>query len=531
MNAEKQNYLAALISLVTSIITLIGTLVSTEFNLALVLLITIVLVLSITYWMLATFKKDKSNKKNTISVRILNSSWIIWLITAISILTAILFGILWANSTNGNYSSKTTSHQSFSSVARVVSNEVECNGRDLTGLSSVVGVARFSQGEEDFSEFVISEIEHTSQKSLIDFSAFGLDEHIPLGLDGDRAVQKLRTENCIDTGMVVHGSRNPNEKVFFCKIHFFNYHRIDTLIRNPIQVEFSYSGHSKYLADFIVAHEFYRRGNYDKAVRLLLEARKQNIDTSFVSLTNFYIGNAYLELGQSDKAKQFFFDALDNSAVKDDALWQLDQLLKREASIAEIKKDQKYGAGDFNRVFADSMHNMFGNLSSNYYIRVDPDSWDLSKTKDYVSKWLLYRNDSLTCYRLKGYVQEDGDFYYVLRTIWSTPVIKGAMKSIIRLDVNSSPLKRNKLGLGWGVYFLPQSKYDRAWTALNLEYDWYVTLCREEQQSYKVDSKEMIGIESKRMHYVESQLRDFSRKSGLELQVIRLYTDDVLERR
>ncbi len=392
--------------------------------------------------------------------------------------------------------------------------EFNCNGQH-TGISSIIGVAKFSKDEEDFSDFVTYEIE--SRLKYDDVKLIGFDDYISPGIVADTKVAELRNANCIDTGMIVHGSRNSDQEMFVCKVHFFNFHRSDTLIKNPSQIEFSYRGHSRYIADFLLAHEYYRRGDYDQAVRLLMSARKQGVDTSFMSLTNYYLGNVYLELGKPSQAQKHFQSALGNTSVQDDARWQIENLVKVRVKESELIEHRRNETADFRSVLKYRLSKMYGvPIDDEDIVRVDADSWVETKSTQYNSVWLFKFEDSLFCYSLVGNLKGPQNYQFIINKDWSLSTKYGGFRCVLRTNYSKPKSKlEKKISLGWSIHFFPKTFKNNFWSSTFVRYSWYYRLCASGKQPYLEDSSGVEHFEAKRWRFVEKQILKFSNHHNL----------------
>ena len=407
-------------------------------------------------------------------------------------------------------------------ISSVIPNEIKipCEGRDTSYFSSYIGIADFKEVNDDFSDALLFELDGRNELERLEID--GLDRFIPGGTEGTKIVDNLKSAYCVDTGIVVYGSRNQNNEYFYCTVRFFNYHRNDTVIDNPQEIEFNYKGHLKYLAEFLLGHEYYRRGDYDKAVRSLIKARGSEADSSYNSLVNYYLGNAYLDLGVPSKATESFQVALSNPSVKHQAELQLRRILAR--SINEDTKEQVLQKmnepGNFLKVFSERMELIHNDVAPDSYIRMDADYWHESLSKKYSSIWLLYHNDSLWCYKLTGYKQLDGDINYIVNSLWRTPIFERSVKCVVVSNMNINKwIAPETATIGWAFVFMHDNEIN-LYSDLRIDYHWYYQLCDFGTQPYLKDGESMFQIEAKREQRMEARLVAFATRVGFKLKLI-----------
>lgn len=344
-----------------------------------------------------------------------------------------------------------------------------CVSRDFVRRS--ICVAKFSpEAFDGFSQSLILDLSgkiDENELRLIDH-----DKFVYSGRNEKQQVDSIRYMHCIDSGIIVHGMRSSEDSVFYCKVHFLNFDRNDTLIANPNQVEFSYKGHVKFLSDFLLAHNRSGQDDYRSALNLFLEARNIDGTDEFRAVVDYYIGNTYLQLNQLDSARMFYDLAVGiPSVVSDYAREKLQDIgSEREKVILGengVLKGVHSSVLDVERIKIISMFNaQFRSYASQFFkvrrrhedsvkygefVGITANSWDPKKSSSFSSKWIILRYDSLYHFEMSTWVNNEpsGELSFKSRLSkkWSI-----STKSLFHIDFTLRSIQGYKPA-GWNVRF------------------------------------------------------------------------------
>lgn len=378
---------------------------------------------------------------------------------------------------------------------RISYNTTPCDSNQSVDRS--ICIAKFSPETFDgFSQSLILELSEKIdpvQLRLIDH-----DKFVYSGRNEKKQIDSIQLTNCIDTGIIVHGYRSSEAEVFYCKVHFLNYQRNDTLINNPDKIEFSYIGHSKYLSSFLLAQNESSKQKYRYALNLFLDSKLLGEGIEFNSIIDYYIGNMYFNLNNVDSARIYYKQAgMNPSSVQDFALSKLSlaepglkkyMIAKDSPSKDSSKKRRSRIKGMLNSQFRSHSSHHFqvkklyeDSVRFGEFVEITADTWQLERRNRFLSKWLLLRYDSLYYFEMRTRIyDDDSDIYQFtssIKKVWSIPV-----KRNLRCVLNRSGQTWQD---GWDVDFLYSKDSHRKVSKLKVHYDWFYYQILSGHKPYK----------------------------------------------
>lgn len=403
------------------------------------------------------------------------------------------------------------------------SNELELPCKSISSIDRSICVAKFSpEAFDNFSQSLILDLSgkmNENELRLIDH-----DEFVYAGRNEKQQIDSIQYMHCIDTGIIVHGMRSSEDSVFYCKIHFLNYDRNDTLIDNPNQIEFSYKGHVKYLSDFLLGHDRNDREEYRYALNLFLDARNVDGTDEFRAVVDYYIGNVYFQMNQLDSARMYYDLAAGTSSIVYD--YAVEKLLKIDFHTEDVFVDENLmlkevssNKSDIERIRIVSMlNNQFITHASKYFkvkeryedsvkygefVEITANLWNPQKNDRFKSKWVLFRNDSLYYFEMttSDYDKslKDLNFKSSISKKWSIPA-----KGLVLIDFVLRSPQRRKRG-GWDVCFKGNNSRKVGESKISYDYLYSPVIARDDplQKTYYT----FVRNETERVGIIDGQLR------------------------
>jgi len=203
-------------------------------------------------------------------------------------------------------------------------------------------LAQFNQQNEDFSSRLYTAVEDLITIDSVELRAY--DRYVSPMAHLKDTLAYIRSLQCSDRGVIVHGQHKPEEGVFYGTIRVENLRGItrDIVIADPNLIAFTIENQAKQVALFIASVLMYEIGELDRAVlnfNTCLEEKDSTSKSNYIGWCHTFLGNIAMHKRNYGKARHHFEHALQQEPNNETAAVNYERVKQKLIAVATKRFD------------------------------------------------------------------------------------------------------------------------------------------------------------------------------------------------